>query len=159
MSDKKITFQNNNPEKSSDKIDKKEFLDFINALEDAGAEYIDFVTLRKFINRQHPARRVTLNGEYQITFKERYDDEDSQTTTLDFIAPKEMLEGKYPDAEHMTIRIEILTKYIEAGYPVESGCTEVLFSPTKDGINYHWLVGELAYDEIKVLADCALKPL
>lgn len=79
----------------------------------------------------------------RIIFDERYDDEDYGTMTLYFIAPKEMLNGKYPEAEHMEISIEFPIGHIESNY------ASVAFSPSKNGEDYDWYDVDLPYDEIE----------
>lgn len=87
----------------------------------------------------------------RIEFDERYDDEECGTTTLYFIAPKEMLNGKYPEAEHAEISIEFPTNHIEARY------AGVSLSPTKyfeeaDGYaDYDWCDFDMPYEEIEEL--------
>ena len=85
----------------------------------------------------------------RIIFDERYDD--GETTTLYFIAPKEMLYDKYPEAEHAEISIELPTNCMEARY------ANVDISPTKYFkeedcyIDYDWYEITLPYDEIEEL--------
>ena len=93
----------------------------------------------------------------RIKFDEKYDDEEYGSTTLYFIAPKEMLQGKYPEAESMEISIEFPT-----GYP-EARCANVEFSPTKyDEENdcytdYEWFDANMSYEDIEALIDLAEK--
>lgn len=92
----------------------------------------------------------------RITFEERYDSEDG-TTTLYFIAPKEILCYEYPDAEHAEISIELPTNNMEARYATVS------FSPTKydedeeSYTDYDWVDSDLSYEEIEALIDLARK--
>ena len=85
----------------------------------------------------------------RIVFDDRYDN--GETTTLYFIAPKEMLYGKYPEAEHMEISIELPNDHMDAAHAV------VDFSPTKyfeedDAyVDYDWYEVELPHDEIEEL--------
>lgn len=96
----------------------------------------------------------------RIKFDERYDDEDYRTTTLYFIAPKEMLKtfiptNDYPEAIAMEISIEFPTNHIEANYG------DVCVSPTRevDGgtEDYDWYDVDLPYDEIEELIKIATK--
>lgn len=93
----------------------------------------------------------------RIEFDERYDDEEYGTTTLYFIAPKEMLNGKYPEAEHSEISIEFPSNHIEARY------ASVQLSPTKyfeeDDCytDYDWCDIQLSYEEIEELIALAEK--
>lgn len=68
----------------------------------------------------------------EIEFEERYDNEEYGTTTLYFIAPKEILGDKYPEAEHATISIEFDFTSMNPRDP------SVMVSPTKDGLDYNW---------------------
>ena len=61
----------------------------------------------------------------RISFEESYECPEANTVTLYFIAPVDMLDGKYPDAKSMEISIEF-----PAGKP-EARYAEVMFSPTK----------------------------
>ena len=95
-----------------------------------------------------------------IKFDERYDSEDYGTTTLYFIAPKEMLKEfipmkSYPDAISMEISIEFPTEHIEANY------ADVCVSPTREDENgtedYDWYDVDIPYDEIEELIKLAGK--
>lgn len=95
----------------------------------------------------------------RIEFEERYDDGEG-TTTLYFIAPKEMLKTTmikdYPEAVAMEISIELPTNNMEARY------AGVSVSPTRyveedDGYeDYDWYDIYLPYDEIEELIDLAI---
>ena len=93
----------------------------------------------------------------RIKFEERYDSEDYGTTTLYFIAPKEMLYEfnipEYSDAISMEISIEFPTNHIEAAYG------ECCISPTVeiDGgtSDIDWRDIDLPYDEIEELIKLA----
>lgn len=91
----------------------------------------------------------------RIKFDERYDSEEYETTTLYFIAPKEMLKtmmvNDYPEALSMEISIEFPTYHIEPKY------ADVCISPTRydeetDSYeDYDWYDIDLPYDEIEEL--------
>lgn len=94
----------------------------------------------------------------RIKFDERYDSEDYGTTTLYFIAPKEMLKEfiptkYYPDAISMEISIEFPTNHIEANY------ANVCVSPTREDENgteeYDWNDVNITNDEIEGLIKLA----
>lgn len=94
----------------------------------------------------------------RIKFDERYDSEDYGTTTLYFIAPKEMLKefiptNDYPEAISMEISIEFPIDHIESNY------ADVCVSPTReneDGIEeYDWYDIDIPYDEIEELIKLA----
>lgn len=87
----------------------------------------------------------------KIKFEEKVISEEYETTTLYFIAPKEILNGKYPEAERGEISIEFPTNNPEASY------ASVMFSPTKDGVDYDWFDVDLSYDEIEKLINLAEK--
>ena len=90
----------------------------------------------------------------RIKFDERYDSEEYETTTLYFIAPKEMLKrfiptNDYPEAVSMEISIEFPTGHIEANY------ADVCVSPIRQYEDtmedYDWHDVSLPYDEIEEL--------
>ena len=91
----------------------------------------------------------------EIELEEEYINEEYGTTTLYFVAPKEMLNGKYPEAVSMEISVEFPTDYPEA-----RGST-VMFSPTdydeeEDAYtDYDWFDADLTYEEIEKLIDLA----
>lgn len=90
-----------------------------------------------------------------IKFEESYISEEYGTITLYFIAPKEMLNGKYPEAESMEISVEFPIGNIEARYGI------VMFSPTKydeEGesyTDYDWFEVPLPFEEIEKLIKIA----
>lgn len=91
----------------------------------------------------------------RIEFDERYNDEEEGMTTLYFTAPKEMLDGDYPEAVSMEISIELPTDNMEARY------ASVEFSPTRylgedDGYeDYDWYDVEMPNEKIEELIDLA----
>ena len=93
----------------------------------------------------------------RIKFEERYDSEDYDTTTLYFVAPKEMLGEKYPTAVHAEISVEFPMERIDPY------CASVEISPTgycneEDGyFDYDWVDISLPYDEIEALIELARK--
>ena len=96
----------------------------------------------------------------RIKFDERYDNEEFETTTLYFIAPKEMLKKfakeDYPDAVSIEISIEVPTEHIESRY------ADVCISPTRydketDSYeDYDWWEVSLPCNEIDELISLAL---
>ena len=70
----------------------------------------------------------------KIEFEELYVSETGDVLMY-FIAPKELVADKYPEAEHATISIELSD-------PTNSAKT-IMMSPTKDGEDYDWTVFEL----------------
>lgn len=86
----------------------------------------------------------------RIKFEERYDSEVYGTTTLYFIAPKELLNDDYPEAVSAEIMIECPTEHIEPAYAA------VGISPTdEDGSDYDWCDYDLPYEMIGELIDLA----
>ena len=94
----------------------------------------------------------------RIKFDERHDSEYYGTTTLYFIAPKEMLKefiptNDYPEAVSMEISIEFPTEHIEADY------ANVCVSPTREDENgtedYDWYDVDIPNDEIEGLIKLA----
>ena len=74
----------------------------------------------------------------KIKFEEAYDHAPFQEYTLQFIAPKDLVKDKYPEAEHSTISLELMTR-------------TVMISPTKNGMDYDWSDIELDDDAINKL--------
>lgn len=98
----------------------------------------------------------------RIAFEERYNDEENETTTLYFIAPKELLntflpEENYPDAVSMEISIELPTRCLQNGFisAMEADCISVSISPTREceggTEDYDWHDVEIPYNEIMEL--------
>lgn len=71
----------------------------------------------------------------KIEFEEAYDNTPFQEYTLYFIAPRDLVKDKYPEAEHSTISLELTTR-------------TTMISPTKDGVDYDWYDIELDNDTI-----------
>ena len=61
----------------------------------------------------------------KIDFEEAYDKAQFKEHTLYFIAPRELVKDKYPEAEHSTISLELTTR-------------TAMISPTKNGTDYDW---------------------
>ena len=87
----------------------------------------------------------------RIKLEDRYYNDEYGTTTLYFIAPKEMLNGKYPEATSMEISVEFPTEHPEANY------ASVMFSPTKYDeeedvyTDYDWYDVDMPYEDIEAL--------
>lgn len=76
----------------------------------------------------------------KIEFEEAYDDALFEEYILYFIAPKDLVKDKYPEAEHSTISLELTTR-------------TAMISPTKNGMDYDWSDIELDNDTMdKLLA-------
>lgn len=93
----------------------------------------------------------------RIEFDERYDNKEEGTTTLYFVAPKELLPREYPEAVSMEISVEFPINHPEARY------ADVQYSPTKMDkenecfLDYDWTGFTLPYDEIEELIALAEK--
>ena len=74
----------------------------------------------------------------KIKFEEAYDNAPFQEYTLYFIAPKDLVKDKYPEAEHFAISLELTTR-------------TAMISPTKNGMDYDWSDVELDNDTIDKL--------
>lgn len=61
----------------------------------------------------------------KIKFEEAYDNAPFEEFTLYFIAPKDLVKDKYPEAEYSTISLELTTR-------------TTMISPTKNGMDYDW---------------------
>lgn len=87
----------------------------------------------------------------RIEFDERYDNVQYGTTTLYFMAPRELLSAKYPEATSTEISVEFPINHLDPTYAT------VMYSPTKyDEENdcysdYDWFDVELTYGEIAAL--------
>lgn len=85
----------------------------------------------------------------KIKLEERYESEEYDTTTLYFIAPKKLLDGKYPEATHAEISVEYPTNNPEAH------AATVMLSPSQkydDSYSaYDWTDIDLPYEHIEAL--------
>ena len=89
-------------------------------------------------------RTIKLEN-YEVELEEKYVSEEYETTTLYFIAPKEMLIESYPEAESTEISIEFPTSTPHSKYAT------VMISPTKDGLYYDWCDKEFTDDDVEKL--------
>lgn len=89
----------------------------------------------------------------KILYATTYVDDEEETQTFYFTAPKEMLNGKYPEAENMTISIEVSLNHPDARYAV------VQCSPTEDGCEYDWYDVNWPYEDIEALLKLAEKSI
>lgn len=80
----------------------------------------------------------------KVEFEERYEGNLGNTVAY-FIAPKEFLGNKYPEAEHSTISIE----WNDSNKDMNAYA--VMISPTKDGEDYDWTPFDLDISEIEQL--------
>ena len=80
----------------------------------------------------------------KIEFEESYIDTVGNIV-LYFIAPKELVSDKFPEAEHSTISIT----YHTSDMYLDNCFTEI--SPTTDGSDYDWSLIDLEKDDIRQL--------
>lgn len=84
-----------------------------------------------------------------IVFDEEVVSQEYNTTTLYFIAPKQILTDRYPEANHTELSVEFPTKAPEPKF------ASVQISPTAvfDGVltDYDWLDIDIEYEEIETL--------
>ncbi len=97
-----------------------------------------------------------------IKFDERYDNEDTKTTTLYFTAPKEILDSLYPydysEASSAEISIELPTDNICAEDALVS-ISPTLYDEEEDAYtDYDWTDIELPFDEIEELIKMVVRP-
>ena len=89
---------------------------------------------------------MTLKG---VKFDESFEDKSLGSTVAYFIAPKDILKGRYSDAIHAEISVEFPT-----GHP-EPECCSVALSPTRfeDGAysDYDWTDISLTDKQIETL--------
>ena len=80
-----------------------------------------------------------------VDFEEMWINEDFQEINFYFIGPKEPISDIYPEAEHFTIHLELVSR-------------TVMISPTKEGEDYDWSPLELDSDTIdRLVAIAALR--
>ena len=89
----------------------------------------------------------------QIKFDEQYDNEKEETITFYFMAPVEILDGRYTDAVSAEISVECMMDGNDAFLPYTGYC---MASPTKeepDGsfLDYDWTEIVLSNEELDLL--------
>lgn len=90
-----------------------------------------------------------------VEFEERFDNEEYNTSTLYFIAPKEWLGDSYTEAIHSEISVEY-----PFGFVPEANAATVMMSPTRvdeDGNSedYDWFDIDLSFSDIEALLSLA----
>ena len=95
----------------------------------------------------------------QIEFEEIYVCEELGTTTLYFIAPKEMLDGRYPGATSMEISVEFPTACPEARH-ASCECSPTRYEK-KSGCytDYDWFDVDMSYEDIEKMFDIYRKSI
>lgn len=99
-------------------------------------------------------KKITLDSYIsQIEFEDIYVCREYENTTLYFNAPKEMLDGKYPEAVGMKISVEFPTDYPEASEAIVQ-CSPVDYDEETDSYtDYDWFVVDMSYSDIEKLLD------
>lgn len=92
----------------------------------------------------------------KVKFEERFVNDELETVTLYFIAPKEWLGDLFPEAVHATISVEYPIAHPEARY------ASVMISPTKEDADgsfedYEWIEIIALPEEIEALMILAEK--
>lgn len=92
----------------------------------------------------------------KVKFEERFVNDELETVTLYFIAPKEWLGDLFPEAVHATISVEYPIAHPEARY------ASVMISPTKEDADggfedYEWCDLTALPEEIEALMILAEK--
>lgn len=92
----------------------------------------------------------------KVKFEERFINDELETVTLYFIAPKEWLGDLFPEAVHATISVEYPIAHPEASY------ASVMISPTKEDADggfedYEWCDLTALPEEIEALMILAEK--
>ena len=80
------------------------------------------------IKRDISERRKVMTTKLDISkidFEQAYNKIPFKECMLYFIAPRELVKDKYPEAEHSTISLELTTR-------------TAMISPTKNGMDYDW---------------------
>lgn len=93
----------------------------------------------------------------RVEFEDRFDNEEYNTTTLYFIAPKEWLNDLYPEAIHAEISVEY-----PFGFTPDAKFASVMMSPTRADENgnsedYDWFDVDLSLSDIEALISLAEK--
>lgn len=90
----------------------------------------------------------------RVVFEEKYIDPIYWTATLYFNAPKDLFSENYPEADYMTIAVQIPEDSYEARY------AQCMYSPTLNDSDYDWNELDLPYEDIDkllVIANRAMK--
>lgn len=97
--------------------------------------------LEIFINGLNIVTDIDIS---KFEFEERFESALGYTV-LYFIAPKELIADRYPEAEHATICIE----WSDSDKEMDN--YSVTISPTKDGEDYDWIPLELDVSDVEQL--------
>lgn len=100
-------------------------------------------------NRQRNEKVMAIDIS-KFEFEERFESALGYTV-LYFIAPKDLVSDKYPEAEHATVCIE----WSDSDKEMDN--YSVTISPTKDGEDYDWMPFELDAGDVEQLIAKVLK--
>lgn len=89
----------------------------------------------------------------KILYTDIFVDEENESKTFYFTAPKEMLNGKYPEAESTVISIEVPLNCLSVKY------ASVQRSPVLNGQCYDWHDVALTYNDVGALLTLAEKTI
>lgn len=103
--------------------------------------------LEIFINGLNIVTDIDIS---KFEFEERFESALGYTV-LYFIAPKELVADRYPEAEHATVCIE----WSDSDKEMDN--YSVTISPTKDGEDYDWMPFELDSGDVEQLIAKGLK--
>lgn len=115
--------------------------------------FVKFMKGSKVVEDKNNIRRYEQIMDIDISkfeFEERFESALGYTV-LYFIAPKDLVADRYPEAEHATVCIE----WSDADKETDN-CS-VTISPTKDGEDYDWMPFELDADYVEQLISKVLK--
>lgn len=90
----------------------------------------------------------------RIKFDEAYIDEEEETITFYYVAPKEFLLGNYPEAVSTEISVEFPINHIEARY-AGVGISPIEVEDDGSLSYYDWYDISLPYEEIEELISLA----
>lgn len=107
----------------------------------------NIVEVEKNIRRYEQIMDIDIS---KFEFEERFESALGYTV-LYFIAPKDLVADRYPEAEHATVCIE----WSDSDKEMDN--YSVTISPTKDGEDYDWMPFELDADDVEQLIAKVLK--
>lgn len=109
--------------------------------------FVKFMKGSKIVEVENNVRRYEQIMDIDISkfeFEERFESALGYTV-LYFIAPKELVSDKHPEAEHATVCIE----WSDSDKEMDN--YSVTISPTKDGEDYNWTPIELDVHDVEQL--------
>ena len=115
--------------------------------------FVKFMKGSKVVEVENNVRRYEQIMDIDISkfeFEERFESALGYTV-LYFIAPKELVSDRYPEAEHATVCIE----WSDSDKEMDN--YSVTISPTKDGEDYDWMPFEIDSSDVEQLIAKGLK--